>query len=239
MPIGIGMGNTTAVYIDGYNLYYGRIRGTSYKWTDLVALSDRLLHEQDPAGHVQIVRYFSAFCLAKFASHGAHSAIAQDRYLRAHEALHAERFMKTMGVHTHDRAGMSMPRYIEGSPYDRRDRVKVWKLEEKQTDVNIALAMYRDAASQRFSQQVVFSNDSDVEPVLQVIREDFPHIQLGVITPRRPPESGVPQHRNMLSSLTRIAHWSRSHIPDEALDACPLPQRVRTRKRPIDKPDHW
>ncbi len=28
----------TAVYIDGYNLYYGRIRGTAFKWLDVVAL---------------------------------------------------------------------------------------------------------------------------------------------------------------------------------------------------------
>lgn len=25
-------------YIDGYNLYYSRLRGTTYKWLDLVAL---------------------------------------------------------------------------------------------------------------------------------------------------------------------------------------------------------
>ena len=39
----------TAVFVDGYNLYYGRIRGTSYKWLDVVKLFDNLLHEQDPS----------------------------------------------------------------------------------------------------------------------------------------------------------------------------------------------
>ena len=40
------MGGSTAVYIDGYNLYYGRIRGTRYKWVDLVSC---LLYTSDAA----------------------------------------------------------------------------------------------------------------------------------------------------------------------------------------------
>ena len=33
----------TIVYIDGYNLYYGLLKGTSYKWLDLFAFARRLL----------------------------------------------------------------------------------------------------------------------------------------------------------------------------------------------------
>ncbi len=132
-----------------------------------------------------------------------------------------------------------MPRYVDGQPFNRADRVKVWKLEEKQTDVNIALAMYRDAASGTFSQLVVCSNDSDVEPVLRAIREDFPRVRLGVITPRRPPEEAAVAHRNMMSSLSANAHWARSHIHDEELASCQLPDRIQTGKKPIDKPAHW
>lgn len=233
------MPESTAVYVDGYNFYYGRIRGTPFKWTDLVALFDRLLHEQNPASEVRLVRYFSAFCLAKFATHGNASTIAQDSMLRGHETRHPNRFQKTMGTHTHDRNGTKMPRYVEGVPFNRNDRVNVWKLEEKQTDVNIALAMYRDAASGRFSQLVVCSNDSDVEPVLRAIRCDFPHIRLGVITPRCPPAEMAVSHRNIMSSLSRQAHWVRSHIRDEELKSCQLPDRIQTGRKPIDKPSHW
>jgi hypothetical protein len=34
------------VYVDGYNLYYGRLRGSAFKWLDtvkLLAISDELL----------------------------------------------------------------------------------------------------------------------------------------------------------------------------------------------------
>ena len=233
------MAKPTAVYIDGYNLYYGRIRGTAYKWLDVVALFDRLVREQDPASTVDLVRYFSAHCLANFATNGQASTIAQQSFLRAHESLHPTRFSKTMGTHSYDRNGTYMAQFVPGNPYDRNVRAHVWKLEEKQTDVNIALAMYRDACSGRFEQLVVCSNDSDVEPVLMAIRADFPRIELGVVTPRPTPSAGKPAHRNSLSSLSHHVNWTRGHIHDSELAACQLPLRVPTKKKPIDKPPHW
>lgn len=32
----------TNVYIDGFNLYYGAVKGTPYKWLDVAALSAKL-----------------------------------------------------------------------------------------------------------------------------------------------------------------------------------------------------
>jgi hypothetical protein len=66
----------TAVYIDGYNLYYGRIRGTPYKWLDLVGLFEHVLRDQDPRSVLARLHYFSAPALARFASHGQASSKA-------------------------------------------------------------------------------------------------------------------------------------------------------------------
>jgi len=228
----------TAVYIDGYNLYYGRIRGTPHKWLDVVALSDRLLRDQDPTSEVTCVRYFSAPCLARFATHGQASTHAQLAYHRALQARHKDRLIIQLGTHSVDVNGTLMPRFVAGAPYDRKDRVRIWKLEEKQTDVNLALAIYRDASSGRFQQLVVFSNDSDVEPAMRAVREDFPTLTIGVITPRHPPDVKR-GHRNSLSSLSAHAHWTRHHVLDNELEACQMPERVTTRKKPIDKPPHW
>ena len=47
----------TRVYVDGFNLYYGALKGTTFKWLDLVKLADLLL----PDGHrVDRLRYFTA-----------------------------------------------------------------------------------------------------------------------------------------------------------------------------------
>jgi hypothetical protein len=37
------------VYLDGYNFYYSRLRGTAFKWLDVVALfRDQILKPQLP-----------------------------------------------------------------------------------------------------------------------------------------------------------------------------------------------
>ena len=47
----------TRVYVDGFNLYYGALKGTPFKWLNLVELSYRLL----PSGHtIERLNYFTA-----------------------------------------------------------------------------------------------------------------------------------------------------------------------------------
>jgi hypothetical protein len=45
-----------AVYIAGFNLYYGALKGTPYKWLDVEALARRLA----PTDQLVAVRYFTA-----------------------------------------------------------------------------------------------------------------------------------------------------------------------------------
>ena len=77
------MAITTAVYVDGYNLYYGRIRNTRFKWIDVVRLFEVLLHDQNPTNELAHVHYFTAMALGRFATHGGASVAAQTCYLRA------------------------------------------------------------------------------------------------------------------------------------------------------------
>ena len=47
----------THVYVDGFNLYYGAVKGTPYKWLNIVELATQVL----PASHiVERVKYFTA-----------------------------------------------------------------------------------------------------------------------------------------------------------------------------------
>ena len=231
------MTKKTAVYVDGYNLYYGRLRNTTYKWLDLVRLFDELLTVQDGVARIEAVKLFSAHALARFASHGNASVQAQQAYHRALQTLYPERFSIVLGTHSMDNSGALVPVFRDGMPYDRNDRVRVWKIEEKKTDVN--LAMYRDAAKGLYDQVVLCSNDSDAEPVLQALREDFPALVIGVVTPVSPPDSVKGSPRGVSSSLSRHAHWTRRYLLDGELTAAQLPPRVPTNKKPIVKPLQW
>lgn len=127
------------------------------------------------------------------------------------------------------------PRYQK--PLDKTDKVAVWRLEEKQTDVNIALHLYDDVVQGKVEQVVLVSNDSDLVPAFQFARRAVPSLVIGTILPRQHHESG--NHRPNNIELSSISDWSRQYIRDEELQAAQLPDKIPTRKKPIFKPDYW
>lgn len=77
----------TIIYIDGYNLYYSRIKNTPYKWLNIVELfRDQILKSQDLFAEVVAVKYFTAPVKASYARHGTTSEQAQTQCLRALQA---------------------------------------------------------------------------------------------------------------------------------------------------------
>jgi uncharacterized LabA/DUF88 family protein len=227
------------VYVDGYNLYYGRLRNSAFKWLDVVALFDSVVARRDQKEQIVRLRLFTAPALASFATHGAASVNAQSAYHRALLAKHPERFEIVYGKHSYDRSGTLLPSFVEGQAYDRTVRLRVWKLEEKKTDVNLALRIYRDACKGLYDRIIRMSNDSDAEPVLQALRQDFPHIMIGVVIPIPPPTPGEPTHRRISGSLSNQADWMMPHLTDEQLREAQLPDHIPTRKKPLRKPPHW
>ncbi|MFX4921900.1 NYN domain-containing protein, partial [Acinetobacter baumannii] len=77
---------------------------------------------------------------------------------------------------------------------DRNNSCDIWLLEEKETDVNIALFMYRTALLEsqkppndpsKIEQILLVSGDTDMTPALRLIRQDFPSMKIGLIFPQR------------------------------------------------------
>src|SRR5690606_10541450 len=101
--------------------------------------------------------------------------------------------------------------------------------------------MYRAAcrADQLQIEQIVLvSGDTDLARALASIRQDFPHIRLGVILPHRQ-EAGA-LLRNPPGSLKEHTHWMRTYLSDSELAANQLPPKVPLPKKPaIVKPDYW
>ncbi len=64
------------VYIDGFNLYYGSLRKTEYKWLDLSAMCQNLL----PSRSIGRIRYFTA--RIKSLPHDPKAPARQNDYLR-------------------------------------------------------------------------------------------------------------------------------------------------------------
>lgn len=222
----------TIVYVDGYNLYHGRLKHTAYKWLDLKAMAEALMLVQDPSTELMAVKFFTANIKTRLARRGDASMVAQTSY---HNALKLSGVEVILGMFTLEKG--SAPRYVEGVQANRDDRTLIWILGEKRTDVQIALSMYRDVAANRCEQIVLVTNDSDLAPALQAVREDYPAVRIGVVLPRQPSAPG--KEGRLAGSLEEIADWTRHHLLDDELANHQFPARVPTKKKPILKPVHW
>jgi len=222
----------TIVYIDGFNFYYGRLKITSYKWLDLFKLFDeQLIRTIVPESELISVKFFTADIKAKFSRLGKKSETAQRIY---HNALIASpgNIEIIKGYYSVER---SKPlRYKE--PPDKTDTVEAWKLEEKQTDVNMALSIYHDVVTNSCDQIVICTNDTDLVPALELVREHHNHIKIGSIIPR-PKSSSRPASQGII----KLSDWSRSYITDDELVASQLPNTImKPNGRGVySKPDHW
>lgn len=107
----------------------------------------------------------------------------------------------------------------------------MWKLEEKQSDVNLALHLYHDVLSKEVEHAVVVTNDTDIVPALQMVRGNT-DATIGLVIPTR-------EHQRIPNTdLADLAHWVRTRIRDEELAASQLPRVIPGRK-PTIKPVSW
>lgn len=196
--------------------------------------SEKIIKQQTPEAELICLKYFTADIKAKLATNGQSAQKSQNDYHRALSQIHENKIEIIKGYHTVEYA--TLPAYK--TPPDRADKVDVWKLEEKQTDVNIALQLYRDAIQGKAEQLIIVSNDTDLEPPLKLIREDLgSNIQIGIVIPINKPQTK--KHRPPNQRLSIHADWTRKYILDEELADCQLPDKIPTKKKPILKPSYW
>lgn len=233
----------TRIYIDGYNFYYGCLRGTPHKWLDLLPLFENhilpsaLLKDGD--GHIRqsallpspSIKFFTAKIIESVAR-STDSVSSQARYHTALRKLHDGRIELIEGYYAVNKMKVKVVDSDEPNRPPRECKeVQAWKVEEKQSDVNLALQVYHDAITGQIDHAVIVTNDTDIAPALAMIRAHT-QVLMGVVVPTtdhtRPPNT----------DLVKLAHWTRRHINSSELAACQLP-RVIPGKRPTIKPDSW
>ena len=222
----------TIIYIDGFNLYYGAISNTPYKWLDVVNLFTHISKDQEPETEIIKVKYFTAPVMGKVARHGLKAMESQNIYHKALRALHPEKFQLIQGYFQVEER--HLPRFKK--PINKDNTVAVWKIEEKKTDVNIALEMFIDAQNEA-DQIVLVSNDTDLLPAILKIREHSQKVKIAVIIPRK--EDLKNSSRPANKELLKNADWIRHHITKEELKQAQLPDKIPTKKKPVFKPTYW
>ncbi len=147
----------THVYIDGFNFYYGAVRGTPFKWLDFAQLCRLLL----PNDRIVKIKYFTA--LVNPRPKDPDQRVRQEAYLRALRTIpNLEIVFGTFLSHE-----VMMP--LTGST---GGFARIVKTEEKGSDVNIATHLLVDGFKDSYELAVIVSNDSDLlMPIQTVIGE--------------------------------------------------------------------
>jgi uncharacterized LabA/DUF88 family protein len=161
----------TYIYIDGFNFYYGAVKGTPYKWLDFKALLTKILR---PNHAILCIKYFTA--LVSDTPQDPTKSIRQKTFIRALQAHIPELEVFYGHFLSHEViAPLANP-----SPGKRS--VKIIKTEEKGSDVNLAVHLLNDAWLDRYDCAVVISNDSDLSEAMGLVKQHHGKL-IGLITP--------------------------------------------------------
>ncbi len=206
----------TIVYIDGFNLYYGCLKGTPFRWLDLVRLSEILL----PQHEIHMVRYFTARISDR--GNNAGQQKRQNTYLSA--LSRQDKVVVHLGHYLTHTVKMPIADRSLGLPVF----VDVLKSEEKGSDVNLASYLLLDGFRKKYEQAVVISNDSDLKTPIELVRKEL-ELPVGVVFPNLDPR------RQPSQSLKKVALFVRE-IRKNALSESQLPAIVDGQ---IHKPTEW
>lgn len=194
-----------AIYIDGFNLYYGAVRDEpKLKWLNI----ERFCKLLRPNDDLQVIRYFSALVNGPTRAH-------QEIYFRALATTPLVNVVLGKFKDKTVRCGVSACT-LAG---DRRFKVP----EEKRTDVNIAVYILDDAYQDICDHFILFSGDSDLVPVVGMVRARFAQKRITVYVPSRNPLRGAAvelrtaahSHRDLPLQLLKNAQFP-DNLPDGA-----------------------
>lgn len=220
--------------MDGFNLFYGALKGTAFKWLDLRALCTAVLPSHL---NIQKIKYFTADVKPRASNPGV--ADRQRIYLRALQRFDPD--IEILKGKYKERAKLS-PLLTPGSKIEKRDLVKrkrcisqtnaqlfqsdptwtsdpgpavhVINSEEKGTDVKIAVHLLNDAWRNEYDCCAIISNDSDLAEALRLVRQEHSK-QVALITTYkfRRPVAELARHATILRDARR-ATFGKCLLPD-------------------------
>ncbi len=211
----------TIVYIDGFNFYYGLLyQRPDLKWLNYYRLAELLRPSED----ILQVNLFTAQVDAN-----AHTSEKRDRQKRLFHALGTQPKIKLV-------YGKFAERERECLVYSCPHRQKFWALEEKQTDVNIAITMIRDASTIKPGVMVLMSGDVDLAPALREVKLISRQSHLAIYIPA-PPEQlqGQGRRKDEFGTFGLV-----QPIAEKYLRQAQFPDRVDNGQgRTFDRPAAW
>ncbi len=186
-------------FVDGFNMYHAlsALNQPHLKWLDLQRLFSRLTRSQSQI--ITQILFFSAYPTWK-----------QDSYYRHRQyikALSAHGVTPVMGQ-------------FKNKPKRCLKCSTEWiSHEEKETDVNIALALLDLAYKDRYDHAFLLTRDSDLAPAVRKVKENFSHKKVSVFSPFNYRHSSELLQACDDHKTINLTHIATSLFPEEIYDA--------------------
>lgn len=194
----------TSVYVDGFNLYYGSLKKTRYKWLNILKLCQIYF----PNNTIVCIKYFTA-TISAIASDPQQPA-RQNAYLRALGTIPDLEI-----VYGHYLSHTITAR-LANPPAHGNKYVEIIKTEEKGSDVNLATHLLHDAHLNHFDIAIVISNDSDLLTPIKLVRSDLGK-KVGILNPQKNPSRALLPHTDFIKQI-RSGPLSASQFPNQVVD---------------------
>ncbi len=216
----------TIIYIDGFNLYFRLLeKRPALKWLNVKALAEKLLK---PDNKVIGIKYYTARVSGRI---DPKAPARQQLYLDALRTLPEITVYMGTFLLSEKFAGLAKPPDFRPRitlPQPWPDVVKIIKVEEKGSDVNLACHLLLDAFQNSFDVAAVLSNDSDLVEPLRIVTQVIGK-PVGLLSPVSSPN---PELRRVSSFIRRIS------VSDLAAAQFPSPL-LRVDGSQLNKPTSW
>ncbi|MFB6454468.1 NYN domain-containing protein [Chitinophaga sp. Hz27] len=206
-------------YVDGYNFYHGHKSHTkanpdwkNYYWIDFVKLFSQFVFSHD-GQELHKVKYFTAVPFDD-SKRGKQNAL-----LGANKILHGKKFKVINGHYSE--------KLVECKALCRED-FKV--LEEKCSDINLALNIMQDCIDKSVDIVVIITADSDHLSTIKLLKEKFPNVKVRLYFP---PNRTSRKLQSMINSVVHLENHE-----DKFKNAI-MPAEVSKEKKKYIKPSDW
>lgn len=204
------------VYVDGFNFYYRALKKTPHRWIDLNTLVRRMMPNSTIVG----IKYYTALVSSR--PHNPDQPQRQQLYLRA------LRTIPNLEIHLGHYLMHEVPMAKVVPAGQPAEMVKVYKTEEKGSDVNLATHMVHDAHMDRFDVAVLISNDSDLVAPVRIINGEL-NKKVVLLAPDRSRPA-----RALLGVVS-----SMKQIREGALRASQFPETLTDAQGTFARPVRW
>jgi uncharacterized LabA/DUF88 family protein len=191
------------VYVDGFNLYYGALKSTPYRWLNIGALSAAML----PGDQIAAIRYFTASVSARPGD--------PSQPQRQQMFLRALRTIPNLTIHYGQ--FRTRPTRLPLSNTTPIKLVYVDRTEEKGSDVNLASYLLLDGFKKSYETAVLITNDSDLETPVRFVRQEL-KLPIGILNPHSTHSSCLRQYANFTKRI-RQSDVAAAQFPNELTDA--------------------